>query len=90
MPQPFFPQGKIPGAHLIWGWVSPRASQDIVEKNFYPAGNRSPIVQPIAHRYTGWKIMADHYVSIVFKISQFNYMEYIKRNLLMINFVNKA
>jgi hypothetical protein len=38
----------------------PRASLDIEEerKISYPAGNRTPVVQPVAHRYTDWAISA--------------------------------
>jgi hypothetical protein len=41
---------RAPGTHWIGGWVGPRASVKAVakKKNPCPAGNRTPVVQPVA------------------------------------------
>jgi hypothetical protein len=43
-----------PSVNFVGGWVGPKASLDTTEKkkSLAPAGNRSPAVQPMAHRYT--------------------------------------
>jgi hypothetical protein len=53
-PQPLYPQGKCP---WIGGWVGPRAVLDAVVKRkisspLRKSNPRTPIVQPIALRYT--------------------------------------
>jgi hypothetical protein len=42
------------GAHWIRGWMKPRAGLNAVEKRIFsfPAGNRTPAIQPIARRST--------------------------------------
>jgi hypothetical protein len=43
-----------PGTHWIGGWVGLRAGLDAVVKKKFPTptGTRTPIIQPIAQRYT--------------------------------------
>jgi hypothetical protein len=55
-PGRFTPRERALGTHWIGGWVGPRAVLGAVvffrEKFPAPAGNRTPIVQPVAQRYT--------------------------------------
>jgi hypothetical protein len=49
--------GKIPGTHWIGDWVGLRAVLDVVVKRKIPSlcresNPRTPIVQPVAQRYT--------------------------------------
>jgi hypothetical protein len=51
------PQGKSPSTHWIGGWVGPTAVLDAVVKRKIPStcresNPRTPIVQPVAQRYT--------------------------------------
>jgi hypothetical protein len=50
------PRKKAPGTHWIGGWVGPRAVLDaVVRKSPSPSQEsnpRTPIVQPVAQRYT--------------------------------------
>jgi hypothetical protein len=53
----FTPREGAPGTHWIGGWVGPRAVLDVVVKRKIPnprweSNPRTPIVQPIAQRYT--------------------------------------
>jgi hypothetical protein len=62
-PSRFIPRGRAPGTHWIGGWVGPRAVLDAVMKRKIPAPRResnptTPIVQPVAQRYTDWAITA--------------------------------
>jgi hypothetical protein len=43
---------KEPGTHMLGGWVGPRAGLDVVgkRKSLACAGNRTPVVQPVARR----------------------------------------
>jgi hypothetical protein len=45
---------RPPSTHWIGGCLGPTASLDAVEKRKVPAsaGNGTPTVQPVAHRYT--------------------------------------
>jgi hypothetical protein len=48
---------RVPGIHWIGGWVGPRAVLDEVVKRKIPSPHResnprTPIVQPVAQRYT--------------------------------------
>jgi hypothetical protein len=48
---------RAPGAHWIGGWVDPRALLEAVVKRKIPSPRResnprTPIVQPVAQRYT--------------------------------------
>jgi hypothetical protein len=57
------PRERAPGTHLIGGWVGPRAVLDEVVKKKIPGPRRelnprTPIVQPVAQRYTDWAITA--------------------------------
>jgi hypothetical protein len=61
-PGPFTAREIVPGTHWIGGWVGPRAGVDTVVKRKIPSSRwesnpRTPIVQPIAQRYTDWAIM---------------------------------
>jgi hypothetical protein len=54
---------RAPGSHWIGGWVGPRAVLEAVVKRKIPSSHwesnpRTPIVQPIAQRYTDLAIMA--------------------------------
>jgi hypothetical protein len=53
----FTPRERVPGTHWIGGWVGSRAVLDAVMKRKIPSPRResnprSPIVQPVAQRYT--------------------------------------
>jgi hypothetical protein len=54
---------RAPATHWIGGWVGPRAVLDAVVKRKIPSPHRdsnprTPIVQPVAQRYTDWVITA--------------------------------
>jgi hypothetical protein len=56
-PGRFTPRETAPGTHRIGGWVGPRAVLDAVVKRKIPSlrresNPRTPIVQPLAQRYT--------------------------------------
>jgi hypothetical protein len=60
-PGSFTPREKAPGIHWIRGWVGFRAIMDAVVKGIIPSPRReskprTPIVQPVAQRYTDWAI----------------------------------
>jgi hypothetical protein len=53
----FTPRERAPGTHWIGGWVGPRAVLDTVVKRKIPSPRWesnpiTPIVQPVAQRYT--------------------------------------
>jgi hypothetical protein len=55
--RPIYLREKAPGTHWIGGWVGPRAVLDTVVKRKIPSPRResnprTPIVQPVAQRYT--------------------------------------
>jgi hypothetical protein len=55
--RPLYPQERAPGTHWIGGWVGPRAVLDAVVRRKIPSPHqesnpRTPIVQPLAQRYT--------------------------------------
>jgi hypothetical protein len=57
------PPGRALGTHWIGGWVDPRAVLEEVVKRKIPSPRResnskTPIVQPVAQRYTNWAITA--------------------------------
>jgi hypothetical protein len=59
----FTPTERAPGTHWTGGWVVPRAVLDAVMKRKIPSPHResnprTPIVQPVAQRYTDWAITA--------------------------------
>jgi hypothetical protein len=59
----FTPREGAPGTLRIGGWVGPRAVLDAVVKRKIPSPRResnprTPIVQPVAQRYTDWAITA--------------------------------
>jgi hypothetical protein len=53
-PGRFTPGEGAPGIHWTGGCAGPKAALNDVElrKISCPAGNRTPVVQPVAHRYT--------------------------------------
>jgi hypothetical protein len=62
-PGRFTPRERAPGTHLIGGWAGPRAVLDAMVKRKIPCPSRksnprTPIVQPVAQRYTDWAITA--------------------------------
>jgi hypothetical protein len=64
-PRSLYPQGKSLWCPLDRGWVGPRAVLDAVVKRKIPSPRqesnpRTPIVQPVAQRYTDWAITALH------------------------------
>jgi hypothetical protein len=63
LPGRFTPRERAPGTHCIGGWVGPRAILDTVVKRKIPSPRResnprTPIVRPVAQRYTDWAITA--------------------------------
>jgi hypothetical protein len=62
-PGRFTPRERAPCTHWIGDWVGPRAVLDAVVKRKIPSPRRetnprTPIVQPVAQRYTNWAITA--------------------------------
>jgi hypothetical protein len=62
-PSRFTPSERVPGIHWIEVWVGPRAVLDTVVKRKIPCrcrewNPRTPIIQPVAQRYTDWAITA--------------------------------
>jgi hypothetical protein len=60
-PGRFTPRERAPGTQWTGGWVDPRAVLDAVVKRKIPSPCRdsnpkTPIVQPVAQRYTDWAI----------------------------------
>jgi hypothetical protein len=60
-PDRFTPMETAPDTHWIGGWVGPRAVLDAMVKRKIPSPRResnprTPIVQPVAQRYTDWAI----------------------------------
>jgi hypothetical protein len=56
-PSRFTPRERAHGTHWIGGWVNPRTVLDAVVKRKIPSPRReskprTPIVQPVAQRYT--------------------------------------
>jgi hypothetical protein len=57
----FTPKERVPFTHWMGGWVGLRAVLDAVVKRKIPSpcresNPRTPIVQPVAQRYTDWSI----------------------------------
>jgi hypothetical protein len=62
-PGRFTPREAAPSTHWLLGWVGLRAVLDAVMKRKIPSlrwesNPRTPIVQPVAQRYTDWAITA--------------------------------
>jgi hypothetical protein len=56
-PAALLPRKEPPATHWIGGWVGPRAVLDVVVKRKIPSPHResnprTPIVRPVAQRYT--------------------------------------
>jgi hypothetical protein len=71
-PGRFTPRERAPDTHWIGGWMGLRVVLDAVVKRKIPSprresNHRTPIVQPLAQRYTDWAVTAlcDQYVSIL-------------------------
>jgi hypothetical protein len=65
------PREGAPGTHWIGGWVDPRAVLDAVGKRKIPSlrresNPRTPLVQPVAQRYTDWAIAAQTVLEFIF------------------------
>jgi hypothetical protein len=63
LPGRFTPRERALGVHWIGSWVGSRAVLDTVVKRKIPSPRResnprTPIVQPVAQRYTDWAITA--------------------------------
>jgi hypothetical protein len=61
-PGSFTPKARAPFTHWIGGWVGPRSGLDAVVRRKIPSPNResnsrTPIVQPVAQRYTDLAIV---------------------------------
>jgi hypothetical protein len=59
----FTPRERAPGTQCIGGWVGPRAVRDAMVKREIPSPRqesnpRTPIVQPVAQRYTDKAVTA--------------------------------
>jgi hypothetical protein len=68
-PRPLYLQGKSPGTRWLGDWVGPRAVLDAVVKRKIPSPHlemnpRTPIVQPVAQRYTDRAITARQETSV--------------------------
>jgi hypothetical protein len=80
----FTPRERAPGTHWIGGWVGPRTVLDAVMKRKIPSPRReskprTPIVQPVAQRYTDWAITAPNLIILVVFLA--DKMEYIYRHI---------
>jgi hypothetical protein len=72
----FTPRERAPDAHWIGGWLGPTALLDAVMKRKIPApcresNPRTPIVQPVAQRYTDWAITALKRINYKVQLTQF-------------------
>jgi hypothetical protein len=77
----FTPRERVPGTHWIEGWVGPWTVLEGVMKRKISSPRResktrTPIVQPVARRYTDWAITTDH----TRKLSQLwvNFMNFVQ------------
>jgi hypothetical protein len=69
----FIPRERAPGTHWIGGCLGPWAVLDGVVKRKIPSPRRelkprTPIVQPVAQRYTDWAITVLPKISVYFAI----------------------
>jgi hypothetical protein len=65
----FTPRDRARGTRWIVGWVGPRTVLDAVVKRKIPnpcreSNPRTPIVQPVAQRYTDWALTAYNYLKL--------------------------
>jgi hypothetical protein len=51
-PGHYKPGERAAVTHVIGDWVDPTAGLDAVEKIIPLAGNRTPVIQPVAPHYT--------------------------------------
>jgi hypothetical protein len=77
--RPLYPQEKSLCFPLDRGWVGPRAVLDAVVKRKIPSPRResnprTPIVQPLAHRYTDWAITAIMFLEICNKMFKIKFI----------------
>jgi hypothetical protein len=73
-PGRFTSRERTSGTYWTGGWVGPRAVLDVVVKRKIPSpcresNHRTPIVQPVAQRYTDWAITAHNQVILNNKIT---------------------
>jgi hypothetical protein len=64
-PGRFTPRERARGTHWIGGWMGPRAVLDAEVKRKIPSHRRepnprTPIIQPVAERYTDWAVTANN------------------------------
>jgi hypothetical protein len=60
-PAALLPPGKGPPVPIVQeaGWApGPVWTQRLEEKSFAPAGDRTPVVQPVVRHYTAWANLA--------------------------------
>jgi hypothetical protein len=74
-PGHFIPMESATRTHLIGGWVGPRAVLDTVMKRKIPSPRResnprTPIVQPVAQRYTDWAITTLQYQPVIMSVTR--------------------
>jgi hypothetical protein len=67
-PRRFTPRERASGTQWTGGWVGPRAVLNAVVKKKFPiprreSNPRTPIIQPVAQRYTNWAIPAPEHKS---------------------------
>jgi hypothetical protein len=67
LPGRFIPRERAPHTPWIGGWVGSSAFLDAVVKRKIPSpcresNPRTPITQPVVHRYTDWAIMETHVI----------------------------
>jgi hypothetical protein len=75
-PGRFTPRERAPPPHWKGGWVRPRAVLDAVVKRKISgprqeSNPRTPIVQPVAQRYTDWSITALYPKLVVLQTTKF-------------------
>jgi hypothetical protein len=73
-PAALHPGKRAPGTHWIGDWVGPRAVLDAVVKRKissprWETNPRTPIVQPVAQRYTDWAITVHWTAFVANKVS---------------------
>jgi hypothetical protein len=67
-PAALFPPGRGPPVPIVQeaGWAPESFwTQRLEEKSFSPAGDRTPIVQPVVRHYTAWANPAPNVVVVV-------------------------
>jgi hypothetical protein len=75
-PSRFMPTERAPATHWLGGWVGPRVVLDAVVKRKIPSPRResnprTPVVKPVAQRYTDWAITAISFITIFYFFLRF-------------------